>query len=253
MRWKTWTTLSFVLLGCAKPPTTKAPDITTPVLVKPVRALDFDPLLVEPAREAVDDELTTIVTTSDDELIAFVERRTSPETLAADSPLRERRPTNGVQSTRIEMHDVACFARRTARDARGAIVRTSSHGFLIPPTTWMAEVVRLPGTTEDDARAWYKAMSQRLATSGRATGIAQFENGNAIAILLELRRVAPGDTELVAKTQFFKAGDYTVDAWGPVVRNARSVDTRAMNNHKGVSVFDLLRSLRVHTKPVITT
>ncbi|MFO0734320.1 MAG: hypothetical protein U0270_00500 [Labilithrix sp.] len=260
MRWNTWIAVGFLALGCAKPVPTKSPEPAPPVVpARPLPAaarLEFEPVLVDPAvgGEAVEDELTTVVTPSDDELVTFVERVTSPEKIAPDSPLRGRRPTDGVEATRIEMRrgTFACFARRTPRDARAAVIRSSSQGQLIPPLRWMAEVVRLPGATDDEARAWYKEMSRRIATTGRATGIARFDNGNAIAILIELRGVAPGDTELVAKTQFFEANAYSAEAWGPIVRGARSVETRKMNKHRGVSVFDLLRSLHHEQRPSST-
>ncbi len=211
------------------------------------------PVQPAPASPVVDVELSAVVTTSDDELVAFIERAMSPQPLSssARSDLRRPPPANGARRTKIDMPQAAwtCFAQRTTRDGRAAVIRRSTEGFLAPPIAWVAEVVELPGAKEGDARAWYLEISRRIATTGHATGLVRFGNGNATAVLFELRAIEPNDTELVATSRFFKAGEYAPEKWGPIVDGADGIKTRKMNEHQGVSVFDLLRKLPSEPKP----
>jgi hypothetical protein len=191
-------------------------------------------------------ELTTAVTTSGDELVASIERVTSPERLTPESrtSLLGPPPSDaGTTETRVRMGSWTCFARRTSKDERAMVFRTSKHGFLVVPIAWLAEVVQLPGVKQDDARAWYSEMSGQLATSGRARGLVRFDNGNAVTVSLELHDLDRADDELIAETHFVKAGEYDPKTWGAVTGGAETVKTKAMNKHRGISVFDLLRKL----------
>lgn len=235
-------------MGCSAPkaaPVTPPPAPLAAAAPAPASAKGLQPVLVEPAipAEAVATEIATTVTTSQDELISFVERTIGEGTLppVATTSLAER----GAWTTRLSLHEGTwtCLARRTQADERAAVMRSSKNGFLVVPIAWMAKVVSITGAKDDDARAWYQAMSQRIATAGRATGLARFANGNAEAILLELRPLDDTDIALVVKTQFMKAGEFTADAWGPVITGAERVRTSRMNGHSGVSIVDLLREL----------
>lgn len=206
----------------------------------------------EAAPEEVPDEVATVVTTSGDELVTFLERATSPEPLpvGAREGLRGVGPAAGrVAETQIAMKRWRCFARRTARDARAAALRVSNEGFLVVPLTWIEAVLQLHGVKAEDARPWYAAMSRRLATTGRARGLARYGNGNASAIDLELRAVGKTDAELVAVARFMKAGEYDPRAYPSIIDGVDGVTTKTMNDHDGVSVLDLLRALPAIASP----
>ena len=136
-----------------------------------------------------------------------------------------------------------CFAQRTPRDERAVVLRKSPAGFLVPPVAWLAEVIDVPGVSVDDARAWYVAMARRIAMTGRATSLVRYTNGNASSVVLELHAVEPNDAELVATSKFMKAGEYAPEKWETIVEGADGIKTKRMNDHRGVSVFDLLRKL----------
>ena len=83
-------------------------------------------------------------------------------------------------------------------------------------------------------------MARRIATTGHATVLGPYTNGNASSVVLELRTIEPNDTELVAQTKFMRAGEYAPESFGPIVDGALdSIKTNRLNEHRGVSVFDL--------------
>jgi hypothetical protein len=216
---------------------------TTPAVDRRAPAI-ADPALADPALESPPPfELGTVVTTNGAELIASIERATSPERLsdAARESFLGPMSDSRLTETRVRMGSFTCFARRTPKDLRAALLRNSKQGFVVAPIAWLAEVVQLPGVKPDDLRAWYAELSRQLATAGRASGLARFDNGNATAVALELRDLDRTDVEIVAESRFMRAGAYDPQAWGAVIGGAQNVKTKAMNEHRGVSVFDLLR------------
>lgn len=229
-----------ILTGCAAaPPPPSAP--TVPTLVVPAltpAAPEAEPIV----------DLPTLVTTHTDDLLGFLDRATSPSGVPAMSrgELAEPRPSisDRVTGMRIRTGPWTCFVRRTKNDDRAAVMRSSPEGFLVVPLAWIAEVLVLPGAREDDLRAFYIALQRQLARTGHASGLARFDNGNAMTLSLGLRDLGPVDVELYADSRFLRAGTFDANASPLVIDGADRVQTRAKNHHRGVSVHDLLRDLR---------
>ncbi|MGH7330073.1 MAG: hypothetical protein ACREJX_17140, partial [Polyangiaceae bacterium] len=87
---------------------------------------------------------------------------------------------------------------------------------------------------------WYIAMSQRVATAGKASGIALFPNGNAMGIEIELDHPESGFDTVAPRLKFLRAGEYNADEWGLRIAG-EAVSIGKMNGHDGISIEDLLR------------
>src|ERR1019366_8190897 len=84
--------------------------------------------------------------------------------------------------------------------------------------------------------------SERLGTSGRASGIALFDNGNAMGLVLAELSSSDGDVAIFAQTKFFKAGAFDENAWGPSVHaGSTGVSTKDASGHAGLNAHDFLK------------
>lgn len=231
--------LVVVLAGCGAPPPPRAVTAAPPARPAPAPA---------PApEEAPDVELTTTVTTHGDDLVAFLERATDGRTLPEPtrSELLARRPQRGDRVTgfRIRTGPWTCFVQRAQRDDRATVVRTSPEGFLVVPIAWISDLLALPGPSREDVVAFYGALGRQLAKTGRASGLARFDNGNATELSLRLHELGEDDVEVVAERRFLRAGEYDPNAARVSIVGVQQVQTRARNRHRGVSAHDLLRTL----------
>ncbi len=131
------------------------------------------------------------------------------------------------------------FGQKIVRGLVGVVMPRTTDDRLIVPVEWLHDVVTIGLADETAAHDWYVAMSQRLATAGKASGIALFPNGNAMGINIDLIH-GEGDDELVARVKFLRAGEYKADEWGPRIEG-ESVANSKMNGHDGIRMEDLLR------------
>ncbi|MEO7112697.1 MAG: hypothetical protein ABI183_19785 [Polyangiaceae bacterium] len=122
-----------------------------------------------------------------------------------------------------------------------ALVVRKNKTFVIPPVEWMRAVLWFKDLDAATTRPFYVQMSMRLGTAGHASGIALFPNGNALGIVMEEQPSADGDVAVVVHTQFFKAGAFDANAWGPTLSTAHDVTNENGNGHNGLNARDLLR------------
>jgi hypothetical protein len=217
-------------------------------LLRPPADPAFDPALVQPtvAAEDVRDGPDTFSSADSNELIGFLEQQLGADNVpdATRDMLREPVPSGRTAFTRIvpsKATRVAFVFRKTSETHALVISRTEA-GNPIPPLSWVARVLSPAGAAQDDVSGWYRELSRRVATAGRATGLVQYDNGNALAVELTLEPVPddPADIQLVARTHFLRAGSFSADAWGPVLKGATKTGTTKMNGHDGISVRDVL-------------
>lgn len=199
----------------------------------------------------------TTATLHADELVSFIDQSAGPDFLPPDvrrelTSGRGPKGDNAIE-TIVQRGEQRCFIRLTPRDGRAAVVPRSSRGFLMPSAAWMSAAVELVGGSTDGVQAFYGALGRRLGEAGRASGLARFDNGNAMVIDVELHDLEEGDVELIARSTFKRAGDYDPKAWEVTLDGATQVKTRSMNKHRGVSVFDMLRLLPPPAKPTPTS
>ena len=255
------------LLACGSPPSPKSPSPspsdanTTPASPEPTigsTPAPFEPVLGEPVVDgaAVDADIDSITTTSSDELVQFVEHHIPAERARSDSAvLREPIAPTRASFTVIKFvpEKKVAFIRRKTGESNAFFVTKSARGYVIPPIAWLRMVVDLRAVPPADSDAWYRALSQRIASSGRASGIALFANGNAMAVVIDLRTAGEnGDLQLAAQTKFFKAGQFSADGWGPKISGADGVTSRKMNGHEGISAEDILRKMHAPGAPTGT-
>jgi hypothetical protein len=196
----------------------------------------------------VPDTVTFYVTTDGDALVGYIEQQVGRENLrdADRTMLRTRVPSGRTALSKLWFAHAnkVVFVLRSPNEARAVVLPRSEAGHLVPPVSWMSLVLNVAGPPSDELGRWYREMARRIATAGRATGIVQFPNGNAMAVIVGVQPV-PGDdadAQLVSVTRFMRAGSFAADAWGPAVSGAKDVTTKKMNGHDGVSIRDLLRS-----------
>ena len=194
------------------------------------------------------DAPASYVTRDNDGLVAFIERQVGPENLYAANRAMLLTPMRKGQATLTKISfargNKVAFVLRRPNESRAVVVSRSEAGHLVAPVSWMSLVVDVRGPSSDDLGTWYREMARRVATAGHATGIVQFANGNAVAVMVAVLRV-PGDdadAQLAAVTRFMRAGSFSAEAWGPAVGGAARVSTKKMNGHDGVSICDVLRS-----------
>ncbi len=143
---------------------------------------------------------------------------------------------------------LSVFVRRRERDWCAVLVKHSADDLGSTDSVDGGGGV-VPRRRDADASAWYRAISRRVGTSGRATGIVPFENGNAIAVLIEEQKSAQdNDVVLIATTRFMKASTFDPNAWGPSLRGAENVNTHKVCPHEGISAFDVVKKLAPNSK-----
>ncbi len=140
------------------------------------------------------------------------------------------------------------FAEKIRGGLVGVIVPRSSEGHLIVPVEWMRRVISIGFADPLAMHDWYVAMIERVATVGKASGIAVLHNGDAMGIEIDLTRVQQtSDCELVVHRKALHAGEYRVEEWGPRI-DGEAVSLGTMNGHDGISMEDLLREQLVPQK-----
>jgi len=230
---------AFVLLataGCQSAPPPVAP-VAPKIQTQPVTA-------EAPRADDDDDALASTVTTSSVDLVSFLESAARPAHIPESTrdDLMEGRPLGRghVTAMRFRAGPWTCFVRRTQADDRATLLRTSPEGFLVVPVAWLSQVVKLRGANEDEAHTFFVEARRALARTGRSVSLARFRNGNAVEVALSLHDVGGSDVEVVAEQRFLRAGEY--DAGAPRI-TIDKLQTNARNDHRGISVQDLLRAL----------
>jgi hypothetical protein len=240
--------------GCAGEATvtTRAP--TSAFNTSPL-AVDFDPILVDPVvpAEDVHDAADAFVAASGEELLRYVRELTGPEGASDASRLLGPVPKGSAALSRLWFSRTkkVAFVLRTVGQAKAFVVNRGEGDALVPPIAWMSAALTVEGVRPNEVNAWYREMARRVATNGRATGIALAPNSNAIAIIVAVQPV-PGDdadVQLVARTRFMHAGTFSAGMWGPALRGVTNVGTRKLNGHAGVSVRDILRGQGILPPP----
>jgi hypothetical protein len=226
-----------------------APKVPPPPPVVAVVDTGLQPVLVAPtvaAEDVLDDSV--FVSNNGDELVVFVEKLIAPRSLPDNARESIRVPAaHGTASdTRTDLsNNYVVFSKRRETDCRVMVMKKSADGKVIPAVSWLAKAIDFPGASKEARVTWYREMGRRLATAGRASGIATFDNGNGMGIVLEMKPLPDsGDVEVWAQTRFFKKGEYQPAAWGPVLAGASQVTTNRVDKHQGVTAFDLLKQLR---------
>lgn len=134
---------------------------------------------------------------------------------------------------------------------RGAAIALtmSDDNRIILPIEWLRDVVSFKGVDEKTSRAWYIGMSRRMSVAGRSSGLAIFDNGTAIGVLVEQQGEAE-DTTVKARTEVFPAGAFDASAWSVVLTNVKGVATKNGDGHAGIDARDLLSQALHFTLPV---
>lgn len=254
LRWAAWCVGVCSVVACAQA-NTAAPHSgtspSTPSAPQPTPlSANFEPVLVRPtiAAEDVPDAPASYDAVDGDALVGFLDQQIGAKTLhdADRTMLRTPLPSGRAALSKLWFARVnrVVFVLRQHNKARAVLVPRSEDGNLVPPISWLSLVLNVTGPSSDELKAWYREMGRRIGTAGRATGIVQFTNGNAMAVIVAIEAV-PGDdadAQLVAMARFMRAGSFVVDAWGPAVGGATDVGTNKMNGHDGISIRDVLRS-----------
>jgi hypothetical protein len=141
------------------------------------------------------------------------------------------------------------YTLRNHGHAAGLVLPLSENRQIIP-VDWLRAVIAFKDADEKLSRAWYVAMSQRLAVAGRACGILIFDNGTAAGVNIEAHGESENDLVVVARTKFFPVDGFDASAWGPSVQNVKGVVTKNGDGHLGIDSRDLLsQALHVTLPP----
>jgi hypothetical protein len=203
------------------------------------------PILVQPTVSAasVPDAFEFFFASDPASFVAMANERLSPAHLEAGTMAPFTPPVEPGYRVLVRAHPKTTakvfFGLKIRRGFVGVVMPRSSEDHVIAPVAWLHDIVTIGLADETAAHNWYVAMSQRLATAGKASGVAVFSNGNAMGINIDLVHDA-GDDELVARLKFMRAGEYKVEEWGPRI-DGESVANSKMNGHDGITMEDLLR------------
>jgi hypothetical protein len=209
---------------------------------------DLSPVLVSPtvAETDVADSIDIFASPDSASLIKEIDRRIAPAKVHdgfMEALTRNiSNDTNSFSAAPFDDVSKGAFVLRSGGKNAALVIRKKD-SLLVPPVEWMRAVLWFKDVDAATARSFYVQMSVRLATSGRASGIALFGNGNALAIVMEEQRGEDNDIAIAARTQFMKAGTFDAKAWGPTVQTSQGVSNKDGVGHKGLNAKDFLKKL----------
>ncbi len=207
---------------------------------------EVQPFNVVPSIAESDVRIGLEIFTSDDaNFIAVIDKRVAPAHVANTpffqdfkTPVPKDDFAFRLLTFPIDSKKVVYTLRNHGRAAGLALSMSESRQII--PVDWLRAVVAFKVADEKLSRAWYVAMSQRLAVAGRACGILIFDNGTAAGVNIEAHGESENDLVVVARTKFFPVGGFDASVWGPSVQNVKGVVTKNGDGHLGIDSRDLL-------------
>jgi hypothetical protein len=217
------------------------------------------PLAITPSvpESAVRSGLDIFVADDGAPFIAAIDKRVAPGRVANSpfatelrTPLEKDAFAYRLLNFRMESN-VSVHTLRHAKRAAGIALTISRDNRPILPVDWLRAVVAFKGVDEKASRPWYVGMSQRMSVAGRSSGLAIFDNGTAVGVLIEAQYEVGGeDLTVKARTEFFPGGGFDASAWGVVLNDVKGVATKNGDGHAGIDTRDLLSQALHVTLPV---
>lgn len=207
-------------------------------------ARTIEPALVEPRVpvEDVGDRLGAVQTANADRIAAYLEEVARPGQLrAADrAEIVQAGDRHCWSLPFADAHKIA-FVQRRGAHWWAAAMPMGPDGRPVPSLTWMGAAINVNRAAPDDLATWYREMSRRVATSGRASGILLDDDLGATGIVIELRMEPDqGDAELVTHALVMRPAEFDAQRWGPALPHTWGGYAMTINGRAGVSICDLL-------------